>query len=467
MREGVKLGFTTLDREISFEILNIKGELPQWLTGVYIRNGPAKFEAGGEKYRHWFDGLAMLIRFSFKDHKIYFSNRFLQSKAFKKAVKTKHIYYSEFATNPTSTLRCQYLKYTSQLTDNASVNVFKVGDHFVAMTETPDRVAFDPYSLETLGTFHYDGKIWGHLTTAHPHITEEGEIYNYITRFSLTSTYNIFRIGARGKKREMITSIPVKEPSYMHSIGMTENYIILAEYPLVIQPLKLLASNKPFVDNLYWRPDRGTKFTVVDKRNGSIVGRYEAEAFFAFHHINAYEEGDKICVDLVAYRDASLASSLYLKDLINPDFVLPVPEVRRYYLPRGGTGLPQFEVISEQFPEFPRINYSKKNTRPYRFVYGVNAYQSKGFNNSLVKLDVVDRGLARWFEENCYPGEPMFIPRPDGTEEDDGVVLSVVLDTAKNKSYLLILDARSFEERARAEMPYPIPFGSHGQYFEF
>ncbi|WP_143338462.1 carotenoid oxygenase family protein [Desulforamulus profundi] len=29
-----------------------------------------------------------------------------------------------------------------------------------------------------------------------------------------------------------------------------------------------------------------------------------------------------------------------------------------------------------------------------------------------------------------------------------------------------ILDAISFQEVARAEMPNPVPFGSHGQYFE-
>ncbi|MDQ5832550.1 MAG: carotenoid oxygenase family protein, partial [Actinomycetota bacterium] len=45
-----------------------------------------------------------------------------------------------------------------------------------------------------------------------------------------------------------------------------------------------------------------------------------------------------------------------------------------------------------------------------------------------------------------------------------GVVLSVVLDTAAARSFLLVLDAGSFEELARAEAPHHIPFGFHGQY---
>ena len=31
---------------------------------------------------------------------------------------------------------------------------------------------------------------------------------------------------------------------------------------------------------------------------------------------------------------------------------------------------------------------------------------------------------------------------------------------------LLILDAGSFEEIGRAEVPHPIPFGFHGQFFD-
>ena len=88
------------------------------------------------------------------------------------------------------------------------------------------------------------------------------------------------------------------------------------------------------------------------------------------------------------------------------------------------------------------------------------------------------------------PGEPIFIPRPtpsssseeegrDGPEgkaegyeggkdgdgdgdEDDGVCLSVVLDGTWGRSYLLVLDARSFEEVGRAEMEVVVPFGFHG-----
>jgi len=37
--------------------LALRGELPRWLSGSLLRTGPAKFEVGEQRMRHWFDGL--------------------------------------------------------------------------------------------------------------------------------------------------------------------------------------------------------------------------------------------------------------------------------------------------------------------------------------------------------------------------------------------------------------------------
>ena len=44
------------------------------------------------------------------------------------------------------------------------------------------------------------------------------------------------------------------------------------------------------------------------------------------------------------------------------------------------------------------------------------------------------------------------------------MVLSVVLDGGRRRSALVVLDARSMEEIARASVPHHIPFGFHGTY---
>jgi len=86
------------------------------------------------------------------------------------------------------------------------------------------------------------------------------------------------------------------------------------------------------------------------------------------------------------------------------------------------------------------------------------------FIDNLVKLDLERNVTSSWHEEDCYPGEPVFVARPEAADEDE-VILSVVLNAKKPASFLLVLDAASFRELARAEVSHHIPFGFHGNYF--
>lgn len=284
MNINVELGFRSLEKESENICLPVEGYVPKWLSGTLIRNGPAKFEVGKERYNHWFDGLAMLHRFAFKNGRIFYANKFLQGHTFKSAIKEGRIVYPEFATIPKrSLLYLISLNATGHFTDNASVNVTRVGKSYIAMTETPYRIAFDPDNLRTLGPFHYNDRITGHLTTVHPQFDYQNkQIINYITRFSLTDTYNIFSIKQGSAKRRLISSIPVKKPAYMHSFGMTENYVILTEFPLFISPIKLLFTGRPFIDNLFWNPQYGTTFLVIDKKTAEWLVIINVNPFLPF-----------------------------------------------------------------------------------------------------------------------------------------------------------------------------------------
>ena len=46
-----------------------------------------------------------------------------------------------------------------------------------------------------------------------------------------------------------------------------------------------------------------------------------------------------------------------------------------------------------------------------------------------------------------------------------GVLLSIVLDTGKDRSFLLVLDAASLNRAGPGAAPHPIPFHFHGNYF--
>jgi carotenoid cleavage dioxygenase-like enzyme len=58
----------------------------------------------------------------------------------------------------------------------------------------------------------------------------------------------------------------------------------------------------------------------------------------------------------------------------------------------------------------------------------------------------------------------VFVGRHGRQSQNNGIVLSVVLDSRRGTSFLLVLDASSFTEVARAELPPPVLFGYHGQF---
>lgn len=123
--------------------------------------------------------------------------------------------------------------------------------------------------------------------------------------------------------------------------------------------------------------------------------------------------------------------------------------------------------------ELPTVHPEYAHKR-YRYAYGISkADQASIISDRLIKLDMdhphiesydLKEGAQVWIEAHVAPGEPIFVPNPDGTEEDDGVVLSVVLDGKVGTSMMLVLNAKDMKEIGRAVMDTPFPFGFHGSF---
>lgn len=460
-------GLRTQAHEITLDRLPVQGTVPSWLTGSLLRNGPARFEVGKESYRHWFDGQAMLHRFSFQEGNVGYANRFIQSPSYKKAQETGKISFGEFATDPCRSLFQRVMSLFSKTSSaNTNVNISKIGSAFVALTEVPLPIEFNPQTLETIGIVQYQDALAGQTSTAHPHydpVRKWG--INSLTHFSSRSSYNIYAIQEQKARRTLIGSMPVQEPGYMHTFGMTEQYVILTEFPLVVNPLRMAVRTRPFIENYSWKPDQGTRFIVFRKDDATIVKVFHSEASFAFHHINAFEKGDELIVDIAGLPDSTIIDEFYMHRLTQPEVSLPPAMFDRYILPLSGTTVRR-ERIGDESIELPRINYECNNARDYQFAYGVSIHKDSthDFINQLVKVDTQTGNTHIWYEAGFYPGEPVFVAHPGATREDDGLILSVVLDGEQERSFLLILDASTFNELARAEVPQTIPFGFHGIY---
>jgi carotenoid cleavage dioxygenase-like enzyme len=67
--------------------------------------------------------------------------------------------------------------------------------------------------------------------------------------------------------------------------------------------------------------------------------------------------------------------------------------------------------------------------------------------------------------QNAIPGEPVFIPRPQSTAEDDGVLMFAVNLEESSSSEIFILDAATLSLRTRIASPENLPYGFHGHFY--
>src|SRR3954463_4052357 len=326
-------GFDSLEDETHLEGLPVTGELPLWLRGSLIRTGPAKWEVGERTVNHWFDGLAMLHSFSFGDGDVSYANRFLETRAYRAAKANGEISYSEFATDPCRSLYQRVTAmFSPKLTDNANVNLVKLGERFIAMTETPIPVEFDSDTLGAAGVA-YD--VPGQLTTAHPHMDRATKgMLNYAAKLGPRSSYRFFLLRPGVAKPEVIATKSVREPAYMHSFGLTERWLVLAEFPFVVNPPRLAFSGRPYIENYRWKPELGTRFHLFDRQTGKSAGPFGTEARFGLHHVNSYEEGDDVVVDICTFDHAEIGEDLYLARLRDGK-PLAEPHLERFTISTG------------------------------------------------------------------------------------------------------------------------------------
>lgn len=463
---GPQHGYASSGGDVAECVLAVEGRVPEWVRGTLLRNGPGVFEYGDDVVRHWFDGQAQLHRFAIAGGGVTYASRLLQTRAMRAIHEEGRLSFSEFATDPCRSIFKRAMSvFAPQVTDNALVSIERLGQRHYAMTEAPMAVEFDPETLETLG---YGPPAPGTMATAHPHHDPaSGSLVNLASSYGPVSAYRVFTQSPDGSVRRLCSQ-RVTRPGYVHSFAMTPRYVAHTEFPFVVNPIDIPLSGRPFIENFRWRPEQGTRIIVWDRQTGRRVGIYETDAGFAFHHVGAWEDGDRLVMEYVDHSTPAVIDALYLDKLRAGERTVhsdrPPPRLRRVTvdLPNGRVGS---ELRAEHAIEMPRID-DRRHLGRYRAVYGIAAGPDSDYDtpDHIVKLDNETGDARTWEQAGCYPGEPIFLPAPGSCEEDDGVLLSVVLDAGHERSFLLVLDAADLTELARADAPALIPHGIHGTF---
>ncbi|OIT31098.1 PREDICTED: carotenoid cleavage dioxygenase 8 homolog B, chloroplastic [Nicotiana attenuata] len=463
--------------------LVVEGDLPLWLNGTYLRNGPGQWHIGNYNFRHLFDGYATLVRLHFENGRLIMGHRQIESEAYKAAKHNNKICYREFSEVPKPDNFLSYigdmakLLSGASLTDNANTGVVKLGDgRVVCLTETiKGSIIIDPDTLDTIGKFEFSDSLGGLIHSAHPIVTDS-EFWTLIPDL-INPGYLVVRMEQGTNERKYIGRVSCRggpAPGWVHSFPVTEHYIIVPEMPLRYCAQNLLKAEPTPLYKFEWHPHSKGFMHVMCKASGNIVASVEVPLFVTFHFINAYEEKDEdgrvtaVIADCCEHSaDTTILDKLRLENLrsFNGEDVLPDARVGRFRIALDGSPYGELEAALDPNEHGRGMDMCSFNPcylgKKYRYAYACGAKRPCNFPNTLTKIDLFEKKAKNWYDEGAVPSEPFFVARPGATEEDDGVVISMISDK-NGEGYALILDGSTFEEIARAKFPYGLPYGLHG-----
>ncbi|XP_040563230.1 beta,beta-carotene 15,15'-dioxygenase [Lepeophtheirus salmonis] len=516
--------------------------LPAWIRGNVLYNGPCGvYDYDNMTVNHWFDGLSVMSLFKIKNdgNEISFTKKLLQSDAYADNIEHGRSVRAEFGTPglsdgtkqphntrkgsikpPSSTFLLHRSPSTDNFTpkdatDNCACNFYQYGNLTMASTETAFDRIIDPDTLETGDLVDMSNLV--NIKTGRPLRDHNGDLYNVAASFVAGLKYHFIKFPkpeegimyARDyfpSDVKFVATLPTRFPhhlSYVHTFGLTDNYLIFCEQPWVSNMSKLMtcrSQGRSFKECLEWMPSENNRFYIIDKSSGrNMEIKYMTdEPFYFLNFINCYECGNHVVVDIIAYDDPEILDDMYIEKLRNSDTFTGVGHkstIKRFVLPldyeedsidlNGGkwkeaTAIRSHNTITlhgsvlcdHKGMEHPKVNPNFL-FRKYNFSYVVGWMHSLDgdchFANAVTKIDVETGMTLSWRtdDEYCHPSEVVFVPNPAGTSEDDGVLISCVSNAQdENEGYIVFISARNMKEIARASFDEAIPYGSHTFYIQ-
>jgi beta,beta-carotene 9',10'-dioxygenase len=442
----------------------VTGDVPDWLRGELVRTCPAVFEGAQWRARHWFDGLCMIYAFRIGASSVKFQSRLLESEAARE-IAGGPTSLSSFGTPTGRTWWQRALQPVQRISDNTNVNIVKMGEDLVALTEGDRQLHIDAATLRSMDVVSYPrDALTGAVSSAHPHFdVARQRVVNFATRFGSNGTVSIYEHGGQERSRRILGSWRTGRVPYLHSFGLSPAHAILVAHPLLARPLDMLWSNRGYIDHFEWLPEEGARLVVVDRATG-MVTEYETDPMFVFHTVNAFERDGATVLDLLAYPNADIMADLRVERMIDrlPDLR---PSLLRIVM-RPGRARAEVEKLSDVGFEFPSTNYRRVNGGDYRFAWGASdgPHAAHSYPSSIVKVDVRTGQSSAFSDGERVYGEPVFVARPGANDDDDGVLLTVGTSQRAETSALAVIDAKTMTLVAKADVPNAIPLGFHGSF---
>lgn len=441
--------FAPVRDEITAFGLPVTGSLPAGLSGRYLRNGPNPMGLDDPSY-HWFTGAGMVHGVRLRDGRAeWYRNRWVRSREVAGALG------EEWPAGPVH----------ENMDFAANTHIIGHGGRILATVEAgPLPYELTP-ELDTVGPCDFAGTLPGGFAAHTKADPRSGDLHAIAYFWAWDHVQHVV-IDPAGKVTRT-TGIPVPDGPMMHDFALTGKYVVLFDLPVTFSMDAAAAGLKlPYT----WNPDHPARVGLLPRDGGAAEIRWlDVDPCWIFHVLNAYDDGDRVTVDVVRYAGAFDVSRL--------DGSGPLTLDRWTIDPAAGQVIQ--DRLDDRHQEFPRVD-DRVISRPHRYGYSAvigevdratvslsGDFADGAFANALLKHDLAHGTVeAHEFGPDATAGEAVFVPAAPDAAEDDGYVMAFVHDPERGAADLVILAAQDFggEEVARVHLPARIPLGFHGSW---
>jgi len=424
--------------EITEHNLEIKGEVPRDLNGLFVRNGMNPVSGYSD---HWFFGNGMLHGIYLENGKASYKNRYVKTPYYENDLNVISS-FGDLSASP------------------ANTHIVNHAGKLLALEETslPWELNRD---LETIGVEDYKGKL-NTAMTAHPRVCPETGEMLFFAYSMMGEPYLYYHRVSKQGELVQTEAIEIPRPVMMHDWNITRNYVVFMDLPIVSDMDLAVSTGSPFG----FKPECGARLGVMPRDgNNSDVRWFDIDPCFVFHSFNSFEEGNKIILYVSRQQEAMVGG---FKDIYGGEKT--VARLWRWIIDLEN-GRVSEEQLDDGACDFPRVNDNRIGLHSeYGYCMQIKTdVESLTFGENLFKYHLESgKRTDHHLGSNVAGGEPVFAPKPGSTKEDQGWILSLVHDRNTRKSKLVIVDAEAFDQEPVAEVMIPqrVPYGAHGSWIQ-
>ena len=274
-----------IGEEWSATDLPVEGEIPAEIDGAFFRAGADPQFPPFVKEDTYLSGDGMVSRFRIRGNKVDFAIRYIRTERYLAEKKAGHALFGAYR-NP----------YTDDPSvagvDRTVANTTPVwhAGRLLLTKEDGRPYRIDPETLETLGSYDFDGRLQSETVTAHVRIdprTNEMFAFGYEATGLCTKDISYWIVDAQGNLvREQMFEAPYC--SMVHDFVVTEKHVIFPVFPTTADLDRLKAGGAHWVHH----PDQPTWVGIMPRYGDVSEMRWVQgpPGLSAYHYMNGYEE---------------------------------------------------------------------------------------------------------------------------------------------------------------------------------